>query len=156
MSALHEQLAEFEGVWKSADTESKEFENLPDGKYQAVIDECRFEQSKASGRWQLAWVLKVVAPGEYANRKIFNYMGLNNDIGIQIVKRSIYKCGLQVEDPKDLPGQLPYLLDRVIKVTLKTNKKNGSEFQNMYVDDLISETSGEKESAGIQEDDCPF
>ena len=151
---LHEQLAEFDEAWKNADIESKEFETLPDGKYQAIIDECRFEQSKGSGRWQLAWVLKVVAPGQHKNRKIFAYHGLNNDVGIAIMKRSVYACGVTVESLRDLPGQIPYLIDRVVEVTLKSNKKEGKDYQNMYINKLLS--MGEAGSNVAADEDIPF
>lgn len=136
---IHDRLAEFEHDWQNTDTNGKkgEYKNPPDGVYQVKIDECRFENAKTSGRLQLAWVFRVVSPMSMDGKPIYHYRGLDGDASVSWMKREIYACGLHVDSIKELPGNLPYLIDRVIEITLKTTNKNGKEYQNLYVNKLI-------------------
>lgn len=152
MDDLKSQLVQYDQAWKDA-PESAEFDKLPDGKYQVTIEEVRFENAKTSGRLQLAWVFSVVTPSNHENRKIFHYRGLDKEESIGWMKREICACGLKAERLSDLPDLLPQLLDRVIEVTLKTKKIKGEEFQNCFINKLLSiEGTG----VSVNEDDLPF
>ena len=149
---LRAQLAEFDEAWEEA-PEGSVYDNLPDGKYQANIEEVRFENAKTSGRLQLAWVLEVLSPRDYLGRKIFHYRGLDNSDTVGWMKKEIFACGLKVDKISELPDMLPNLLDRVIEVTLKTKKSDKGEFQNCFINKLLDAPDIDGE---IAEEDTPF
>ena len=141
--SVYDELAEFSNTWDKAKVKvSGDYENLPDGKYQVSIDVIRFENAKTSGRLQLAWMLKVVAPDAHKNRKVFHYRGLDKPEAVEWMKQDLFNCGLDVDEIgiTDLPTMLPKLLDRIIEVTLKTKKgRDGTDFQNCYINRLLNE-----------------
>jgi len=153
MENIKEQLEQFDQAWEEA-PESAEFDKLPDGKYQVAIEEIRFENAKTSGRLQLAWVLTVISPASYENRKIFHYRGLDREESVGWMKKEIYACGLKAEKLSDLPDLLPQLLDRIIEVTLKTKKNNGEEFQNCFINKLLD--GSELNEMPVKDEDVPF
>ena len=54
-------LAEFDEIYKNADVGDDEFEPVPDGKYQAVVD--RVELTRTSkGDPMLKWTLRILGP----------------------------------------------------------------------------------------------
>ena len=141
--SVYEELEFFSNTWDKAKVRtSGDYENLPDGKYQVSIDVIRFENAKTSGRLQLAWMLKVVAPDAHKNRKVFHYRGLDKPEAVEWMKQDLFNCGLDVDEIgiTDLPTMLPKLLDRIIEVTLKTKKgRDGTDFQNCYINRLLNE-----------------
>jgi|LSQX01.3.fsa_nt_gb hypothetical protein len=153
MEDIRSRLKQFDRVWEEA-PESAEFDKLPDGKYQVTVEEVRFENAKTSGRLQLAWVFAVISPVNFENRKIFHYRGLDKEESIGWMKKEIYACGLKVEKLSDLPDLLPQLLDRIIEVTLKTKKSNGEEFQNCFINKLLS--AEDLRDMPLGDDDVPF
>ena len=146
MNNVRQELEQFRAAWNSAEVkDAGEYTPPPDGKYQVSIDEIRFENAKTSGRLQLAWVLKVVAPDAHKNRKVFHYRGLDKPEAVEWMKQDLFNCGLDVDEIgiTDLPNVLPKLLDRIIEVTLKTKKgRDGTDFQNCYINKLLNERNG--------------
>ena len=152
--SFKEQLEEYQVAWSEAEVnDGGSFENLPDGKYQVSIEEVRFENAKASGRLQLAWVFNVLS-GKSKGRKVFHYRGLDSEESVGWMKNDIHRCGLKVESITDLPDMLPQLLDRVIEITLKTKKNDKGEFQNCFINKLLS--SAVIDGQEVDDQDCPF
>lgn len=152
---LHDELAQFEDAWNKAEVKDKgEFADLPDGKYQVVVDQVRFENAKQSGRLQLAWVLEVTAPDAFKNRLIFHYRGLDRADSVEWMKQEIHTCGVDVSAIRitELPDILPELLDRVVEVTLKTKRTDKGEFQNCYINRLLATGKGSQD----EDEPLPF
>ena len=153
MNNVRQELEQFRAAWNSAEVkDAGEYTPPPDGKYQARIDEVRFENAKTSGRLQLAWVLKIVAPDALKDKTIYHYRGLDRDESVSWMAQELYTCGVDVKgiDIVDLPDHLPQLLDRIIEVTLKTKKgRDGTDFQNCYINKLLNNRLPEFEESII-------
>lgn len=157
---MYPELNELNGAWKGANVEDnnrREFEKLPDGTYQAHVEEARIERSKKSERLQIAFVFDIVAPHVHRGRKIFHYRGLDDPERIGWAKQDIYNMGLVVEDLTELPDLLPNLLDRVIEIGLKTNPKK-PDYQNVYINRVVNEGGyGERhDSLPVTDDEIAF
>ncbi len=55
-------LAQFDDDFVSADVEEKDFEPVPDGKYQVKVDRVELTRSETSGNPMLKWALKILGP----------------------------------------------------------------------------------------------
>lgn len=128
-----------------------EFESVPDGSYVCVIDRVEFKTSK-SGNPYLNWVL-IVDNGPQEGRWLFKRNMLANAQNMKFLKQDLAACG--VELPAKLSElNLESLLDKVVKVTKKTK----NDFENIYIDHIVSEVkaSGSKADFGGNDDDIPF
>jgi hypothetical protein len=144
---LKDRLAQFDQEWEQAEVETdKEYDALPDGKYQVVVDEVEIVESKA-GNLQLKWQFGVFN-GSHKGRKIWKYNGLEKTEHIEWLKKDIYTAGVEVRKLSDLPGQLNQLLDRVLEVTLKTK----GDFTNVYINKLVDAAGDDIPG----DDDFPF
>ena len=65
--------------------ENPEYEILPPGIYDAVIENTEFGNS-SNGNPMITWVFKVTDP-EYAGRLLYNHTTLNNDVGLGRLKK---------------------------------------------------------------------
>lgn len=152
MNNVRQELEQFRTTWNNAEVkDAGEYTPLPDGKYQSRIEEVRFENAKTSGRLQLAWVLKIVAPEALEGKTIYHYRGLDRDESVSWMAQELYTCGVDVKgiDIVDLPDHLPQLLDRIIEVMLKTKKNANGEFQNCYINRLLNEGNEQAEYSSI-------
>ena len=55
-------LSQFDDDYESAEVEEREFEPVPDGKYQVKVDRVEIARAKSSGNPMLKWTLKILAP----------------------------------------------------------------------------------------------
>ncbi len=153
-----DELAGLEDAWDEADVrDPKDFSPLPDGTYQAFIDEARLERAKESKRLQVAWTFVVLSPEQYDGRKVWHYRGIDADDpeqrknNVKWLKQEIYNCGVDITGKKivDLPEILPALINRIVEIRLKTSivkaKNAGDEdrkYSNVYINKLLSEGNG--------------
>jgi hypothetical protein len=59
-----------------SNVQEQSFEAIPRGTYNVVVDECRYEISKNSGKpmWNMRF---TISEGEYENRKLFMYISFS-------------------------------------------------------------------------------
>lgn len=124
------QLKGLSGTWKTTKArEGGQFQKLPDGDYEAVCKQARIENSKNSGRLQVAW-MHTVTSGSQKGRKNYTYTGLDGDESIAWLKYTITAHG--VDAPKNienLPKYLEKCIEKKVNLTVQTN----GQFQNTYV-----------------------
>lgn len=125
-------LAQFDEAYASAPAEE---EDIPDGKYDVVVDKVDITKSRSSGAAMLKWTLRVTDP-DYAGRKLWRNNVLLTDENIKWLKIDLKKCGLTLEKLSDLPARRGELLDIPLVVTKKTN----GEFTNVYINRRLSES----------------
>lgn len=161
-------LSQFQQAYKDADV-SDSYDELPDGEYTVKVERVELKESN-SGRPMLEWEF-VVHEGEFAGRHEWKYNLLDSVDRIQWLKKDLFRAGLDLEDITKLEESLPLLLDRLLKITIKTKMgNNGLKYRNVYINKQI-ETEAEshatyKESVfrykdgqspvNITEDDIPF
>tara|TARA_R110001583_G_scaffold21394_4_gene81241 strand:- start:331 stop:801 length:471 start_codon:yes stop_codon:yes gene_type:complete len=148
---------EIDNSWKSAKApvakeEKKDFEEVPDGSYSCVVERAEFRKSK-SGNPYLSMAL-VVDSGPHEGRWMFKRNMLRTEENLSYLKKDLAVCGVAVPDKlSDL--KLESLLDLSVKATKKTK----DDFENIYIDRLISEAKGDTKKPVTQEyndDDIPF
>jgi hypothetical protein len=154
-------LEQFKEAYKNADV-SDTFDELPDGEYVVKVERVELKESN-SGRPMLEWEF-VVQEGEFAGRHEWKYNLLDNVDRIQWLKKDLFRAGLDLEDITQLEESLPQLLDRKLKITIKTKRvNNGNQYRNVYINKQI-ETASESNAAyknsqlsvTVADDDIPF
>ena len=55
-------LSQFDDDYDSAEVEDREFDTVPDGKYQVMVEHVELSRAKSSGNPMLKWTLKILAP----------------------------------------------------------------------------------------------
>ena len=122
-----------------------DYDPVPDGPYVCVVDRVEWKTSKNGNRY-LGWVL-IVDSGAHEGRWLFKRNMLANEQNMTFLKKDLVSCGCLVpERLSDL--SLESLLDRKIKVTKKTK----GDFENIYIDRLITEVKGVSFKAEFQID----
>lgn len=147
-------LTQFDDDFVSADVEEKDFEAVPDGKYQVKVDRVELTRSETSGNPMLKWALKILGP-THKGRLLWRNNVIASKDNVKWLKQDLYTCGLQMDKLSDLPGKLETLLD----VGLEVTKRTKNEFENIYFNRRIvfSDEDAAALSAGHDVDDIvPF
>jgi len=147
-------LAQFDDDFVSADVEEKDFEAVPDGKYQVKVNRVELTRSETSGNPMLKWALKILGP-THKGRLLWRNNVIASKDNVKWLKQDLYTCGLQMDKLSDLPGKLETLLD----VGLEVTKRTKNEFENIYFNRriVLSDEDAAAPSAGHDVDDMiPF
>ncbi len=137
-------LAQWSEAYKNATIEDREFESVPDGKYQVVVDTVEMAKSQTSGNPMLKWKLKVIAPS-HVGGIIWRNNVIGSDSNVRWLKNDLHVCGLDLDEIKELPAKLGTLLNVALEVTKKTRGEN----ENVYINRRI--TTDQPASGNIDE-----
>ena len=113
-----------------ATAEAPEYDEVPDGKYQARIESVKLESSQ-KGDPMIKWDLIVIA-GSQTGRHIFKNSVIT-PAALPFVKADLKTVGLELAKFSDLAGRLEELLD----VTLEVTKRTRGEYTNVYFNKRI-------------------
>lgn len=147
-------LAQFDDDFETASVEEKEFDEIPDGKYQVKVERVELTRSETSGNPMLKWALKILGPA-HKGRLLWRNNVIANAENVKWLKQDLYTCGLRIEKLSDLSGKLESLLD----VGLEVTKRTKNEFENIYFNRrLVLDDANASGSAGGQDvnDMIPF
>ncbi len=127
-------LAQFDDDFAEAPLEERDFEEPPDGKYQAIVDKVELTRSKTSNQPMLKWQLKIIGP-RCKGRYLFRNNMIASPENVKWLKTDLATCGMDVAELRlsDLPNRLGELLD----VTLEVQKKTNGEYVNVYLNRRI-------------------
>ncbi|MBT9167372.1 MAG: hypothetical protein DDT19_00701 [Syntrophomonadaceae bacterium] len=81
-----------------------EFELLPAGLYNAIIENTEFGNSKSSGNPQISWTFSITDP-RFLNRRMFYYTVLNKESGLARLKRLLIRVMPDVDVKRFHPGR---------------------------------------------------
>jgi len=146
-------LRQFDGDFASAQVEEREFDEIPDGKYQVVVDRVEITKAKSSGNPMLRWTLKILGP-----RAVGRLLWRNNVMAtrenLKWLKGDLHTCGLDLDRLSNLPGQLERLLDVKLEVTKRSKGDNTNIYFNKRIvtDEPVAGTT----AASAADDDIPF
>ena len=130
-----------------ATAEAPEYDEVPDGKYQARIESVKLESSQ-KGDPMIKFDLEVLS-GSHAGRHIFKNSVITQ-ASIPYVKGDLKTLGLELSRFSELAGRLEELLD----VTLEVTKRTRGDYTNVYFNRRIriaAATNGEAPTG-----DMPF
>jgi hypothetical protein len=115
---------------------------IPEGIYIATLDDASINKAKTSGRQQASFVWKIDPPDELQGRSIYNHIGLEEEIGYEILNIVLSTLGV-----RDLPNfienidqNLQFLCGRT-KARLKIEEKDG--FQQVRIKKLLESAFNE-------------
>jgi hypothetical protein len=143
-------LSQFDEEYASAEVEERDFEDIPDGKFQVQVDRVEMTHAKTSGNPMLKWSLKILGP-THQGRFLWRNNMLVSAENIKWLKGDLLACGLELEKLSELPANLEKLLDVKLEITKRTYGDNESVYFNRrIVTDDIPDSNDEIA------DDIPF
>ena len=137
-----------------ANTEEKERDDVPDGKYQVVVDRVERITAKSSGNPMLKWTLRILAP-RHAGRLLWRNSVIKSGNCMRWLKTDLKTCGLELERLSDLDHYLGKLIGVAMEITKKTTGENESIFFNRRIEIDASATGNRPAATGVA-DDLPF
>ncbi len=120
-------LAQFDDDYASAPVEEREFEDVPDGKYQVKVEKVELTKAQSSGNPMLKWTLKILGP-RCAGRLLWRNSVMASKENLKWLKTDLHTCGVDLEKLSELPSRLGDLLD----VTLEVTKRTKGDSENIY------------------------
>jgi hypothetical protein len=129
-------LAQFDDDFATAEVEDKDYDSVPDGKYQVNVDRVEITRSQTSGNPMLKWTLRIIAPA-CKGRLLWRNNVMATKENIKWLKQDLFACGLQLQKLSDLPGHLESLLNVKLEVTKRTRGENENIYFNrrIHIDD---------------------
>ena len=120
-------LARFDQEWSkaSASTQDNLYSDIPDGSYDAVIEDAHLTETISSGRPVVVWTLRIRGP-QAVNRVISRNRVITENT-LAYLKEDLEKCGLEVSRLSELPARLGELVDRTVGL-YKTTKDGRANF----------------------------
>lgn len=133
-------LAQFDDDFAEAPVEEREFEDIPDGKYQVNVEKVELTRAQSSGNPLLKWTLKILGP-RLAGRLLWRNSVMASKENLKWLKTDLHTCGLGIEKLSDLPARLGDLLDVKLEVTKRTKGENENIYFNrrIVIEDLAPE-----------------
>ena len=98
----------------------EDYNDLPDGSYDAVIEEARLVETASTGRPMVTWTLRITSPQE-ADRIIQKSRVITENT-LPYLREDLEKCQLEVTKISDLPQRLPELAGRPVAIHKTTRE----------------------------------
>ncbi len=145
-------LAQFDEDFAGAPVEERDFDPLPDGKYQVVVEKVELTRAQTSGNPMLKWTLRVLGP-QHRGRLLWRNSVMASRENLKWFKTDLHTCGLDLEKLSDLPANLQRLLDVKLEITKRTKDEN----ENIYFNKrIVTEDEGQGYDAAAQDALNPF
>lgn len=150
-------LSQFDDAFADAPVEEKEFDPVPDGKYQVNVEKVEITTARSSGNPMLKWTLRILAP-RFSGRMLWRNNVMATRENIKWLKNDLHVCGLDLQKLSDLHANLERLLD----VKLEVTKRTKGDSENVYFNRRIvtgDSASGVGDNHGhgfAGDDDIPF
>lgn len=150
-------LSQFDDAFADAPVEEKEFDPVPDGKYQVNVEKVEITTAKSSGNPMLKWTLRILAP-RFQGRMLWRNNVMATRENIKWLKNDLHICGLDLQKLSDLRSNLERLLDVKLEITKRTKGDNENVYFNRRI--VLDESAAAKRDAHGQgfggDDDIPF
>jgi hypothetical protein len=139
-------LARFDNEWAKTSVSSEEmYSDIPDGSYDAVIEDARVTETTSTGRPVVVWKLRIQGP--QAVNRVVTKNRVITDNTLPYLREDLEKCRLQVSRLSELPARLGELVDRPVGLEKRT-KDGRTNFYFRWVSNRTSQN-------GLS-DDIPF
>ena len=145
-------LTQFDEDFAEAEVEERDFEPIPDGKYQVNVERVELTRAQTSGNPMLKWTLRIIAP-RFRGRLLWRNNVMATRENIKWLKTDLYTCGLDLEKLSDLPANL----EKLIGVKLEVTKRTRGENENVYFNRrIVLEDGGDDYDAAAKDALVPF
>lgn len=134
-------LSQFDDEYADMEVEDREFDPVPDGKYQVAVEKVEITRSKAAGNPMLKWCLKIIAP-RFIGRLLWRNNMMVTKENIRWLKTDLHTCGLELQKLSELPANLEKLLD----VKLEVTKRTRGDYENIYINQRLELGDGPSDS----------
>lgn len=121
-------LSQYNDDYDRAEVQDKEFETVPDGKYQVAVDRVELTRARSSGNPMLKWTLRILGPS-HAGRLLWRNNVIGSPENLKWLKTDLHLCGLELQNLSDLPSSL----ERLLGVTLEVTKRTRGEHESVYL-----------------------
>ncbi|RKX56681.1 MAG: hypothetical protein DRP28_07460 [Thermodesulfobacteriota bacterium] len=133
-------LTQFDEDFAEAEVEERDFEPIPDGKYQVNVERVELTRAQTSGNPMLKWTLRIIAP-RFRGRLLWRNNVMATRENIKWLKTDLHTCGLSLEKISDLPANL----EKLINIKLEVTKRTRGENENVYLNKRIVLEDGSDE-----------
>ena len=150
-------LTQFDDAFTDAPVEEKEFDSVPDGKYQVNVEKVEITTAKTSGNPMLKWMLRILAP-RFRGRMLWRNNVMATRENIKWLKNDLHVCGLDLQKLSELPANLERLLDVKLEITKRTKGDNENVYFNrrIVLDEGAAGTEGGDAHGSATKDGIPF
>jgi hypothetical protein len=139
-------LARFDEGWtKTAVSPDDSSLDVPDGIYDAVIEDAQVTETVSTGRPMVTWRLRI--RGSQAADRVVTKNRVITENTLQYLREDLEKCRLAVSRLSELPARLSELVERPIGIEKRT--KDGRA--NIYF-----RWQANRNGQGVTDDDVPF
>jgi hypothetical protein len=115
-------LARFDDEWaKSSIAAEDPYGDIPDGSYDAVIEDAHLTETRSTARPMVTWRLRIRGPVAMDRVVTKNRVITENTLGY--LKEELEKCGLKVSRVSELPARLGELV--ACPIGLEKRTKDG-------------------------------
>jgi hypothetical protein len=112
-------LAQFDDEWAKTEVAPDEmYSDIPDGRYDTVIEGAQVMETTSSARPMVVWKLRIQGP-QAVNRVVTKNRVITENT-LAYLREDLEKCGLQVSRLSELPIRLGELVDRPVGVDKRT------------------------------------
>jgi hypothetical protein len=145
-------LAQFDDDFAQAEVEEREFEPIPDGKYQVNVERVELTRAQTSGNPMLKWTLRILAP-KFRGRLLWRNNVMATRENIKWLKTDLHTCGLNLDKLSELPTNL----EKLINVKLEITKRTRCENENVYINRrIVLEDGGDEYDSAARNALAPF
>jgi hypothetical protein len=145
-------LAQFDDDFAEAPLEERNFEPLPDGRYQVVVEKVEITRAQTSGNPMLRWTLRVLGP-QHKGRLLWRNSVMASRENLKWLKSDLHTCGLDLTRLSELPANLERLLDVKLEITKRTREESENVYFNRRI---VTEDTGQGYDAAAQDALNPF
>jgi hypothetical protein len=112
-------LHQFDEAWTKAPVSIDDhYADIPDGNYEALIEEARVTTTASTGRPMVVWTLRIQGP--VAANRTLPKTRVVTDNTVTWLKEDLRKCGLNLERLSELPQRIHEIEGQVLPVEKRT------------------------------------
>jgi hypothetical protein len=112
-------LHQFDEAWTKASVSIDDhYADIPDGNYEALIEEARVTTTASTGRPMVVWTLRIQGP--VAANRTLPKTRVVTDSTVTWLKEDLQKCGLNLERLSELPQRIHEIEGQVMPIEKRT------------------------------------
>lgn len=135
-------LEELDNAWD--DVEAASTGNVPDGTYQAKVEQVKLDKTRTTGKPILKMTFTILN-GKQKGRKLFKNSQLQTKDNLKYLKADMNTMGVKLAKVSDLKKEevLESMLDLVLEVKQTTRKTDSGEYTNVYINRKLDTTAAD-------------